>query len=187
MHGDLHYGNILVKPNGNIALIDFGLCVENNSIIDDDEENEIMYTIQEFLYNKNLDTFKKLINLFLTEEQINNFEVAKFFQEYMIQIIKLRLTNKNASEYSIVIKSLLITCNKLGIFLNSNVVLILSQLVILESLAYHTSHNGYIYLRTLSFMKKEQFYMDKMSAYINKFYQLEDDNEKDNDVKLLYP
>ena len=187
MHGDLHYGNILVKPNGNISLIDFGLCVENNSIIDDDEENEIMYTIQEFLYNKNLDTFKKLINLFLTEEQINNFEVAKFFQEYMIQIIKLRLTNKNASEYSIVIKSLLITCNKLGIFLNSNVVLILSQLVILESLAYHTSHNGYIYLRTLSFMKKESFYMDKMSAYINKFYQLEYENERDNDVKLLYP
>ena len=114
-------------------------------------------------------------------------EVAKFFQEYMIQIIKLRLTNKNASEYSIVIKSLLITCNKLGIFLNSNVILILSQLVILESLAYHTSHNGYIYLRTLSFMKKESFYMDKMSAYINKFYQLEYENERDEDVKLLYP
>jgi predicted unusual protein kinase regulating ubiquinone biosynthesis (AarF/ABC1/UbiB family) len=187
MHGDLHYGNVLVKPNGHIALIDFGLCVENNSSIDDDEENEIMYTIQEFLYNKNLDTFRKLINLFLTEEQINNFEVLKFFQEYMIQIIKFRLTNKNASEYSIVIKSLLITCNKLCIFLNSNIVLILSQLVILESLAYHISHNGYIYLRTLSFMKKEPFYMDKMSAYINKFYQLEYDNERDDNVKLLYP
>ena len=61
------------------------------------------------------------------------------------------------------------------------------NLILLESYTKSEVYNGNILFRTLSYMKRDKFFMDEMGDYILKFYELEHDNEKKLLIKIRYP
>ena len=133
-----------------------------------------------FLYTKTAVSCVKILYLFIGEENLKNIDQLKFIKTFF-DTLSEEMNNYNG------IETLISTCNLFQISINSEFLLLLSQLVLFESYSYSILHNGFFYIRTLSFMKSEPFYMDKIGKYINNFYQLEFNNEKDERVRLLYP
>jgi hypothetical protein len=62
----------------------------------------------------------------------------------------------------------------------------LLNLILLESYTKSNVYNGNILLRTLSYMKTDEFFMNEMSEYILKFYKLEYENEDKLLIKIRY-
>ena len=62
------------------------------------------------------------------------------------------------------------------------------QLVTLEAFAYNDSrsNNGMVSIRTMSYMKREPFFMDEMGDFILKFYEIEYNSEC-QEVRNKYP
>ena len=67
IHGDIHCGNILVKDNGNISIIDFGVCINFT-----EEENKGIYAICRFNSNHNKESCSEIINALVQPYDIYN-------------------------------------------------------------------------------------------------------------------
>jgi hypothetical protein len=78
-------------------------------------------------------------------------------------------------------------CFKNNIILDSDVLYYIMNLILLESYTKSKVYNGNILLRTLSYMKTDNFFMNEMGEYILKFYELEYDNEDKLIIKIRYP
>jgi ubiquinone biosynthesis protein len=178
IHGDLHQGNVLVKENGNIALIDFGICknIESN--------NDILYVYEDFVYNQNYDILEKITKLNDKQKKIS-FELGKkFIIDYNLNMPKC--TDPDAKNMYF-LPSLGDYCFKNNIILDSDFLYFIMNLILLESYTKSNVYNGNILLRTLSYMKTDKFFMNEMGEYILKFYKLEYDNEDKLLIKIRYP
>jgi predicted unusual protein kinase regulating ubiquinone biosynthesis (AarF/ABC1/UbiB family) len=68
VHGDLHQGNVLVKDDGTISLIDFGICKRTRYL----ENNDILYVYEDFVYNCNFTILEKDENIIKQELASSN-------------------------------------------------------------------------------------------------------------------
>jgi predicted unusual protein kinase regulating ubiquinone biosynthesis (AarF/ABC1/UbiB family) len=178
IHGDLHQGNVLVKENGNIALIDFGICKKIESY------NNILYVYEDFVYNQNYEILEKITKL-NDKQKENSFELGKkFIIDYNLNMPKC--TDPDAKNMYF-LPSLGDYCFKYNIILDSDFLYFIMNLILLESYTKSNVYIGNILLRTLSYMKTDKFFMDEMSDYILKFYKLEYDNEDKLLIKIRYP
>jgi predicted unusual protein kinase regulating ubiquinone biosynthesis (AarF/ABC1/UbiB family) len=179
VHGDLHQGNILVKENGSISLIDFGICKRIKS-----ENNDILYVYEDFVYNLNFTILEKITKLNLEQQKIS-FELGKkFIIDYNVNMPKdIDPDAKNMY----FLPSLGDYCFINNIVLDSDVLYFIMNLILLESYTKSDKYNGNILLRTLSYMKRDKFFMDEMGEYVLKFYELEHDNEDKLIIKIRYP
>jgi len=179
VHGDLHQGNILVKKNGNIALIDFGICRKSQDMI-----NDILYVYEDFVYNSNFDILEKITKLNPKQKEISYELGKKFIIDYNLNMpICIDPDAKNMYFLPVLGDY----CYKYNIVLDCDVLYYIMNLILLESYTKSNNYNGNIIFRTLSFMKKDKFFMDEMSDYILKFYKLEYDNEDKLLIKIRYP
>ena len=78
-------------------------------------------------------------------------------------------------------------CYKNNIILDCDVIYFIMNLILLESYTKSDIYNSNILLRTLSYMKRDKFFMDEIGEYILKFYQLEYENEDKLLMKIRYP
>ena len=180
VHGDLHQGNVLVKDNGNISLIDFGICKKINS----KEYNDILYVYEDFVYNSNFSILEKITKLDKEQKKIS-FELGKkFIIDYNLN---KPISNDPNTKNMYFLPSLSDYCFKNNIILDSDVLYFIMNLILLESYTKSEVYNGNILLRTLSYMKRDTFFMDEMGDYIFKFYELEHDNEDKLLIKIRYP
>ena len=179
VHGDLHQGNILVKENGNISLIDFGIC----KIINNNENNDILYVYEDFVYNLNFTILEKITKLD-KKQQEKSFELGKnFIIEYNSKMPKdIDPDAKNMY----FLPSLGDYCFKNNIILDSDFLYFIMNLILLESYTKSDKYNSNILLRTLSYMKRDKFFMNEMGDYILKFYKLEYDNEDKLLMRIKY-
>ena len=179
VHGDLHQGNVLVKENGDISLIDFGICKRTKI-----ENNDILYVYEDFVYNSNFTILEKITKLNLEQQKIS-LELGKKF------IIDYNLNMPNDidpdARNMYFLPSLGDYCFTNNIILDSDVLYFIMNLILLESYTKSEVYNGNILFRTLSYMKRDKFFMDEMGDYILKFYELEHDNEKKLLIKIRYP
>lgn len=178
IHGDLHQGNVLVKENGNIALIDFGICkkIESN--------NDILYVYEDFVYNQNYEILEKITKLNNKQKEIS-FELGKkFIIDYNLN---MPICTDPDAKNMYFLPSLGDYCFKYNIILDSDFLYFIMNLILLESYTKSSVYIGNILLRTLSYMKTDKFFMDEMGDYILKFYKLEYDNEDKLLIKIRYP
>lgn len=180
VHGDLHQGNVLVKDNGTIALIDYGICKRTNYL----ENNDILYVYEDFVYNQNYDILEKITMLNSNQKKIS-FELGKkFIIDYNLNMPPC---NDPDTKNMYFLPSLGDYCFKNNIVLNCDVIYYIMNLILLESYTKSDTYNGNILFRTLSYMKTDKFFMNEMSEYILKFYKLEYDNEDKLLIKIRYP
>lgn len=178
IHGDLHQGNVLVKENGNISLIDFGICkkIESN--------NDILYVYEDFVYNQNYEILEKITKLNNKQKKIS-FELGKkFIIDYNLN---MPICTDPDAKNMYFLPSLGDYCFKYNIILDSDFLYFIMNLILLESYTKSNIYCGNILLRTLSYMKIDKFFMKEMGDYILKFYKLEYDNEDKLLIKIRYP
>lgn len=190
-HGDLHKGNILVKPNGHIALLDFGLC---NNLMNEktktNETNELLYIYHNFFYTLDYKNTDKLFNsLFIFNEKYDKSILIKNFIK-KISLAEKPKDKKNIQEVTAfkinLVKGLIKFSYKNNLKIKENLINLITQLFIMESLIQTPYYNGTVLFRTLSHMKKDDFFKNEMSEYILKFHELEYNNEIDEVVKKRY-
>lgn len=181
VHGDLHQGNVLVKDNGNIALIDFGICKTSSN----EKNNNILYVYEDFVYNANYDILEKITKLNHEQKKIS-FELGrKFIIDYNLNMPKINTVDPDAKNMYF-LPSLREYCFKNKIVLDSDFIYYIMNMILLESYTKSSVYNGNILFRTLSFMKTDEFFMEEMRDYILQFYQLEYENEDSLLIKIRY-
>ena len=136
-HSDLHPGNIIVKPNGYISLIDFGICNKYNNL-------------QDLLYRHiHLNTYYDMesANIILNYIIVNKPNQIMDYSNILLDIIKNINANNEKYTNSVIFRNLFKLCKEQRLLLSGDVLFIISQLKVLESYAdpyYNTS--GTIYL-----------------------------------------
>ncbi len=179
-HGDLHPGNILVKPNGNIVLLDYGICYKGNM----DERNKLLYVYRKSLFDLDYNSINELFKHILVDfKKLNYNELIFIFIKYisMKQVLK-----NNNKEDLFFFTTLVNFCKENNIIIKGDSIHMILQVILLDSFAYAYGHNGSILLRTLSYMKTEEFFMNEMEEYILDFYNIESNNETNLRVKNKY-
>lgn len=158
-HGDLHLGNILVKSNGNIALLDFGICCKIESTT---KYNELLYLYRKVIYLSDYNSLLVLFKYLISNKNENiNYDnlVLEFISKYKnLNKRLLRKIIKFLSEKKIILTSYLIHWCLQNFFL-------------MTVMGGH-KHNDF-YFNTLSYMKTDSFFMNEMSEYILKLHELE--------------
>uniref|UniRef100_A0A6C0IMI7 Protein kinase domain-containing protein n=1 Tax=viral metagenome TaxID=1070528 RepID=A0A6C0IMI7_9ZZZZ len=186
-HGDMHFGNVLVKPNGYISLIDFGIC--NYSIDCHSKNNELIYNYREFILEHNMSSVEVLLSTVIKQPEnvssnyiINvSFIFIYYFQNLTIDYTKITDVDK------FYLNLIFEFCDMYNLKVNGEAIYFILQLLILEAFAYtNGEHNGLITIRTMSYMKTEPFFVKEMEEFINKFYKLEYDHEYDH-IRKKYP
>lgn len=183
-HADLHHGNILVKENGNIALLDFGIC--NKRVLSINEnENNLVYLYKQFYYNLNIASSIPILKKIIKSKKENKKISYLIFTEKFLETYNLNSENKKDELY--ILECLTEYCFNNNMIIDSDIIHYIIQLILLESYAYSEMHNGIVLFRTFSYMKQDIFFMEEMKDYILKFYKLEYDNEPDERVRKQYP
>jgi predicted unusual protein kinase regulating ubiquinone biosynthesis (AarF/ABC1/UbiB family) len=180
VHGDLHQGNVLVKDSGNIALIDYGICKKTNNT----SVNDILYVYENFVYNAEYEILEKITTLDSEQKKIS-FELGKrFVIDYNLNMPPITDPDTRNMYF---LPSLREYCFRNNIILDSEFIYYIMNLILLESYTKSEVYNGNILLRTLSYMKTDNFFMEEMREYILKFYKLEYENEYKSLIKIRYP
>jgi predicted unusual protein kinase regulating ubiquinone biosynthesis (AarF/ABC1/UbiB family) len=173
IHGDLHPGNILVKENGYISLVDFGICIELNK-----NSNKILYNLRNLmLYNTSehfLYFLKNIIhNYYYYVSKINMYEQSEELNEVTEMIESI-----NILDMTVFVNKLVNFCRENNILLLENNLYFITQFLLLE--CFFTVKGIHFTFKTLHYMKNDSFFMNEMSTYILDFYELEYSN-LDND------
>jgi predicted unusual protein kinase regulating ubiquinone biosynthesis (AarF/ABC1/UbiB family) len=190
-HGDMHFGNILVKPNGYISLIDFGICNYEleQEYIDKDYRNEVLYNYRIFLLEKNTQTIDNLLGSIIKIPEIKTLNYIKNVTSNFVSYLH-NYSNKYSGNTRCDIYYLDLIfdfCNDYNLEVNGVAVYIILQLVVLEAFAgIIPPNNGQVNIRTMSYMKTEPFFMEEMGDFIKKFYNLEYKHENSH-VREAYP
>ncbi len=192
-HGDLHQGNILVKPSGAISLIDFGIC--NNYALNE-QNRDVLYIYKKLCYSGDVELIEELLSLLIlkpyTNPELNDIKkiVSKFKSHYNETMEeKMKKVDPNKESINLLILNFLINfCHVFNLKISGEFINMMLQLILLESFANREGkHNGQITLRTFSYMKTDKFFMNELGDYILDFYKLEYDNEPSKRVRLKYP
>lgn len=167
-HGDLHEGNILVKSNGDIALVDFGIV---NILEENINNNQILYFFQKCKYKLSPRNLLKLFEFIVINDK--RILIPGFIQKCQDFIQMNNLTNQNTRQNNLsLINCLLSFCKQYNLQINSVLINSLIQFFNLESFHIYP-HETSAVLRTTSYMKKDDFFMNEMGNYILKLYKLE--------------
>ncbi len=192
-HGDLHQGNILVKPSGTIALIDFGIC--NNYALNN-KNRDVLYIYKKLCYSGDVELIEELLSLLIltpyTNPELNDIKkIADKFKSHYKETMEEKMKNIDPNKESInllVLNYLISFCHEFNLKISGEFINMMLQLILLESFANREGkHNGQITLRTFSFMKTEDFFMNDIGDYIKDFYKLEYDNEPSKRIRQKYP
>jgi len=196
-HGDMHFGNILVKPNGFISLIDFGICnydinndtdCETTQIIKKINKNEVLYNYREFLIKQSVRSIDVLLSCLVTLPKNISANYINQISLNFVSYIQSYKQDKNTYMYNDLYYMDLIFnfCNDYNLQINGEAVYVILQLVTLEAFADPETNNGMVTMRTMSYMKTDSFFMSEIGDFITKFYKLEY-YSADEELRNKYP
>lgn len=167
-HGDLHEGNILVKPNGDIALVDFGIV---NILEPNINNNQILYFFQKCKYKLRPNNLLKLFEFIVVNDK--RLFIPGFIQKCQDFIKTNHLTNQNRIQSNLSLINCLVSfCKQYNLQINSVLINSLMQFFNLDSFHIYPDESSVV-LRTTSYMKKDDFFMKEIGDYILKLYKLE--------------
>ena len=159
IYGDVHEGNILVQDNGNISIIDFGICIE----LDDDDFNGI-YAFSKFENDPSTDNCYSFLKTFIHPYDIynNNIDIKELsncvHQEYHLhKIKKMHDTFNIITDYA----------KKYNAFLKGKCLLYFLNSILIENLSPYNENIDMSTAIAISYMKKTNF-------LTNDFYLLDE-------------
>lgn len=169
-HGDLHAGNILVKDNGNIGLIDFGIIV--NDKINLNTNNLILYDYAKWLKNKTYEDGKIFLKKIIVDSEQKKISYIK-----LIKLITEGFKDLNSSNHNnkFILKIIQEKIKSLNIELKGNLLNFLLQQFILEDFLRKVCNldNRDFLLTVTDFMKNHYFFKEKCKVFIENMNKLD--------------
>lgn len=182
-HGDLHEGNILVKKDGNISVIDFGLA---SSKLKKDEKYSIYYfnrMLGDPSYTNILVYFQCIINSRnIQNQEIDLVKHALNFEKRMEKIDRRRTST--VESFNIFMSFI----QENGLVIRGEVLIALIQFINIDSTTIvfeHLETKRFPLLLAILFMKKEPFFVNKMGYDIQRFYNEFVKLVSDSDLKYV--
>jgi predicted unusual protein kinase regulating ubiquinone biosynthesis (AarF/ABC1/UbiB family) len=163
IYGDVHEGNILVKDNGNISIIDFGICIEFN----EDDFNGI-YAFAKFENDPSIENCYAFIQSFVHPYDIYNNTINikelsnKVHKEYHLhQIKKMHDTFNIISSYA----------KKYNAYLKGKCLLYFINFILIENLSPYNETIDISTSIAISHMKKTNF-LTKNFHLFDEYYDI---------------
>lgn len=170
IHGDVHEGNILVKDDGSISIIDFGICIDLK-----EEEYNGIYALSNFTNEPTLNNIKIMANAIIQPKDIynNNIMIDSLCKEVYNKYNDLYDANKKErinvnSSFNIVVNLV----SKYNVLIKSNILLYFMNLTLIEGLSpFIGDEKKYEMINVLLYMKKTNFFIEECGHFLDDHYK----------------
>lgn len=165
IHGDIHEGNILVKENGHISIIDFGICLSMSI-----EQYYGYFSIAKFQYEPTYehcyDSIESLIHpysIYYKKIDLNHI-TTHIYDSYMNEYhTKNQLTKTFVTILTTYIQ-------KYNVMLRGNMLSYFMNVLLLEGLSPYKESDEMSSILAVSFMRKQEFFMKECGNTLDQYY-----------------
>ena len=167
MHGDVHTGNILVKDDGLISIIDFGLCLEISM-----EQYLGILAISKFESNPTLENCEDFVQALIHPTDLEdrpidiNVLTQEFYHDFMNEY-------KNTVEHTIagVLDLMISSLRKYNVILQGTILSYFLNIILLEGLSPFSEKQQMSSLIAASYIKKHPFLKTQSAERITDYYK----------------
>jgi predicted unusual protein kinase regulating ubiquinone biosynthesis (AarF/ABC1/UbiB family) len=166
MHGDIHEGNVLVQDNGNISIIDFGICIE----LDKDDYKGI-FAAARFDNNPSEENCYKFVSTVVKPLDINNkkFDIEEInsmiYRDYM-EIHRKYTAHPSMGDLFNVI---LILIRKYKLLIRGEILAYFMNSVLLEGLCPINERTNLGSYLAVNYMMKDKFFAEECDIILDDF------------------
>ena len=172
IHGDVHEGNILVKPNGNISIVDFGICLQLSL-----EQMSGLYAISKYEIEPTRqhcqDMIESIIHPYSADR--SDLQIDTLTNElYELSFIELEKKTVRLKEFFTL---LTVLAPKHNVLLRGNIISFLINLMLLHGLSPFTEKQDMSNLIATQYMITHPFFKEcgnKLFTYHNIAYEKTD-------------
>ena len=165
-HGDVHEGNILVKDDGTISIIDFGICLEFS-----EEQYQGIFAISKFENNPTLDRCKLFISALIQPCDVYNkpINLEVFSKEVYDEYITLNYKFKpiNMSDLFNLLSKYI---QKYNVLLKGNILSYILNMILLEGLSPYDEKIDISTYVAANYMKNKPFFIEEMDFVLDEYY-----------------
>jgi len=164
VHGDVHEGNILVKPDGSISIIDFGLCIRVSV-----EQMNGFLSISKFELNPTYENCEKIVRAIIHNKTITNDDILipelsrECFRNYQ------HTRGLEIDTFFTVLTSL---AHKYNVIIRSNIMTYFMNAILMESLAPFKEKQNVSNIIAMAYMKRENYLTQQNRSFIEEYYQV---------------
>ena len=171
IHGDIHEGNILVRDDGCISIIDFGICIELN-----DDECHGIYALSNFANEPTYNNIKLVVYAFAQPLDIYNnpINIDTLSHEIYNMVIKLdEATNNNKrstinNTFNIVVN----VTTKYNALIKSNILLYFMNIALTESLSPFIGEEKLVEMSlVMLYMKNSKYFLEECEHFLDDYYK----------------
>jgi predicted unusual protein kinase regulating ubiquinone biosynthesis (AarF/ABC1/UbiB family) len=164
VHGDIHEGNILVRDDGTISIIDFGICIE---LI----ENEYtgIFAISQFENNPTIDNMRKAIIALIEPKDIYNNPINIEISTQNVYNDYMKIYNINKLSFNNTFTIIIDIFKKYNILIKNNTLFYFINMVLIEGLSPYNINKLSIGIASF-YMMKNNFYRNECNTFLEDYY-----------------
>lgn len=164
LHGDIHEGNILVKKDGTISIIDYGLCIRISM-----EQLIGILAISKFELNPSYENCENMVYALIHNRTITDDDIL--FPE-LTRELHNKYKDINCKE--ILLKDMfdiiMDTAHKYKVIVRGNIMAYFMNTILLESLSPYKEKEEITNLIAMTYMKRHPYFLKNSNGYIEEYY-----------------
>jgi predicted unusual protein kinase regulating ubiquinone biosynthesis (AarF/ABC1/UbiB family) len=168
IHGDIHTGNILVREDGTISIIDFGICIKLSI-----EQEVGIFSIVKFQQDPTVEHCFDVIDALIHPFSIHKKKLDLDSMAYVIYeryMEKHHLSNRSISDFFNIITEYI---QQYNVLLRGNILSYFFNIMLLEGLSpLYGKENRVINIYTIHYMKQQEFFMKECGKKIWSYYDI---------------
>ena len=168
MHGDIHEGNILVKDNGDISIIDFGVCMRLS-----EEQFLGILSISKFEIDPSYENCESLVEALIHEYTIDGktLDIPVLAHE-LYDKYKTILTDRGVTPTITDFFDLVTTmAQRYRVLIRGNIMAYFMNVILLEGLSPFSEDQQMSSMIALAHMKRTPFFVEEGGAHLEEYYQ----------------
>jgi len=166
IHGDIHEGNILVKDNGDISIIDFGICIE----LTEDQYKGIFATSR-FENNPTVESCLEFVNAVIEPHdiygnKIDMYKLSKECSEEYVKYTKGQIQETINKFFNIIIGFV----QRYNVLMKGEILSYFLNMILIEALSPCKERINMTSFKAIILMKKNPFYVKELDFILDEYY-----------------
>ena len=166
IHGDIHEGNILVKDNGDISMIDFGICIELT-----EQQYKGIFATSRFENEPSMETSMEFIKAVIEPWDVfgNMINMKQLCKDSYEEYVKA-CDGKIQTSINNFFNSLIIFIQKYNVLMKGEILSYFLNMILIEGLSPCNERINMSGFKAVVYMKKHPFYLDEMDFLLDEYY-----------------